>query len=116
MRRSSSPQLRPGLQSEIIDELTPRVPKRGQGVGLAPRSVQGKHVRGMQTLAEGMLGNELLELRHQFGAASARELGLDALLDRPQAPLLQLPQLAIGEWLVDQVRESRAAPESQSLR
>ncbi len=108
-------QLGPGLYSELIDQLAARGAECGQRVRLPPRSVQGEHAGGVETLPQGMLAGELLELRDQFGVTSHRELGVNPPLDRPHAPLLQLAELAIDERFVHQIGESGAPPQRQRL-
>ena len=60
-----------------------------------------------------MLEDERLELRHEVAAAAELELGVDQILPRCQAQLLQPPRLADADLVVGEVGERRAAPECE---
>ncbi len=60
-----------------------------------------------------MLEDERLELGHEVAAAAALELGVDQILPRRQAQLLQPPRLADADLVVGEVGERRAAPECE---
>ena len=53
-------------------------------VGLAPRPVQRDHQLPARALAQGMPGDELLQLRGQSRVPAERQVGLDALLGAGQ--------------------------------
>src|SRR5207244_1253737 len=62
---------------------------------------------------EGVLTDELFELRDDLAGAPEREVGVDPLLERGKAPLLQPLRFERGELLVDHVCEGCAAPERE---
>ena len=62
-----------------------------------------------------MGADERLELADQLGGAPRREIGLEALLEREHAQLLEPRNLALRERLVSEVRKRRAPPEIQCL-
>ena len=62
-----------------------------------------------------MLGNELLELRHELRVAAEPEIGLDPLLDCGEAQLLQAKPLAPGERVAFELGERRALPQLEGL-
>ena len=59
--------------------------------------------------------DERLELGDELGVAPEREVGLDPLLERDGAELLEPRDLGLGERLVEEVGERRAAPERERL-
>ena len=62
-----------------------------------------------------MLGNELLELRHELRVAAEPEIGLDPLLDGGEAQLLQAKPLTPGERMAFELGERRALPHIEGL-
>ena len=63
-----------------------------------------------QALSEGMLGGEDLELPNHLSVVPQRQLGVDALLDRRQAQLLQPPGLLVEERAPRDVGKRVAPP------
>ena len=66
-------------------------------------------------LADGLRGDECLELGDELRVTSEREIRLDPLLERDGAQLLEPRDLGLGERLVEEVRERRPAPERECL-
>src|SRR5205823_15033599 len=62
-------------------------------------------------LAQRVRAHERLELSDHESVAAERELGLDALLDRAEAKLLEPPDLALAEDRVRELRQRLATPE-----
>src|SRR5918994_2237027 len=60
-----------------------------------------------------MVADEPLELGHELGVAAEGKVGLDPLLERGQAQLLETRDLTLRERLERDVRERRAAPQSE---
>ena len=58
----------------------------------------------------GSRGDEPLELGHELGAAAQRQIGLDAILDRGGAQVLQARDLGRRERLERHVGQRRPAP------
>ena len=68
-----------------------------------------------QALAEGMLGDERLELRHELRMLPEREVGVDPPLDRQQVQLLEARDRRLRERLVGEIGERGPAPERERL-
>ena len=62
-----------------------------------------------------MLGRERFQLADQLGVLAEREVGLDALCQAVEARLLQAGDLGLGEGLVAEVGQRRAAPHRERL-
>jgi hypothetical protein len=60
-------------------------------------------------------GDERVELRQDVGVAPDPEIGVDAILDRPEAYLLEPCDLGARELVVRELRQSLPAPERQRL-
>src|SRR5207247_853239 len=60
---------------------------------------------------QGLFAHEALELGNELAIPAESELGLDPLLDRSDPKLLEPGDLGLGEELVAEVGERRAAPE-----
>jgi hypothetical protein len=59
--------------------------------------------------------DERFELADQLCVGAECEVGLEAFLERCEAQLLETGDLALGERLVGEVGERRAAPEGERL-
>ena len=108
-------QLDPGLDPELVHECRARGTVRRKCVGLAPRAVEGKHLLRPEALAVGMLFYEHVELGHDLGMTSPGEVGLDPLLERAQAELLESAGRCRGERLAVQIGQRRPTPERERL-
>jgi hypothetical protein len=62
-----------------------------------------------------MLGHQALELGGDVSVAAERQVDLGPLLDRREAELLEAATLDLGEALVGEVGQRRAAPQGQRL-
>ncbi len=103
-------QLNPGLQSELVAQVV-----AGRGVELerfrlAPAAVEGEHRLRLHTLARAVLGCEACQLRQELRVAAKRQLGLDPLLERDQAKLLEPLCLRTGKLLVRDLGVRPSAP------
>ena len=114
-RRVELAQLRARLDADLPDERRPRVAVRLERVGLAAAAVERQQQLRAQALAQRMLGDERLELRDQRPLAPERELGLDPLLPRDQAQLLEPLDVDARERLELEVRERPAAPQALAV-
>ena len=101
------------VEAELVDERGARVLVGGERVGLAAGAVEREHQQAAQALAQRVLAHERLELGHGLGVAAEREVGLEPLLERDEAQLLEPADLVAGERLVAEVRERRPAPEPE---
>ena len=68
-----------------------------------------------EALSSRVLRDQRLELADHLVVAPEPELGLDPVLVRDEAQLLEARDLALRERLVAQVRERRPAPEGERL-
>ena len=84
-------------------------------LGLPARAVEREHQLAAQALTQRVLPNERLELAHQASVIPERQLGLDPLLDGDEAQLFQSRNLRLGEPLVRELSQRRAAPQAQRL-
>ena len=82
-------QLGPGLEPELIDQAPAGRLEHVERVGLAPGAIEGEHQARDQPLTQRVLVNEPLELGHELGAVTERELGLEPRLKRAQPQLLK---------------------------
>ena len=79
-------------------------------VGLAAAAVEREHQLAAQALAEHVLGDQRLELRHQLVMAAERQVGVDPILERGQPELLQPGDLALRERLAVKIGQRLSAP------
>ena len=104
------------LDGELLHERTPRVLECLQGVGLASATVEGEHELPAGALPEGLLAHKRLELGDHLGVAPEGELGFDQLLATAEAQLIQPRDARLGEGLVGEIGQRRAAPQTPGLR
>ena len=71
------------LDAELVDAAPPRVLVGAQRLGLAARAVEGEHELAAQALAQGVRGDERLELADELGVAAELELGVVEVLESP---------------------------------
>ena len=88
---------------------------RRQRIRLAPRVIQGEHQLAPQSLAQRVLTNQRLELARHLGVPGACKVGIDTIFEAGEAQVLEPRDLRLGESLVADVRERRAAPERERL-
>ena len=88
---------------------------RLQRLGLTPRSVEREHQLAPQALPQRVLRDQRLELADELSAAAELEVGVDPLLERLQAQLLEPADLGLGERLEGEVGERWAAPQRERL-
>ena len=62
-------------------------------------------------LAEWLLPDERLELRHDVGRVTELDVGRDPLFDRDQAELVESADLVLRPLLERELRQRRAAPQ-----
>ncbi len=109
-------ELRAGVDAELLDEGLARGAVGGERVGLPAGAVEREHELRARPLAEWLRGDERLELGDELRVAPEREVGLDPLLERDGAQLLEPGDLGLRERLVEEVGERRAAPERERRR
>jgi hypothetical protein len=107
-------QLAAGFEAELADQGAAGVLVGGQRVGLAPGPVEREHELAAQALAQGVLGDQRLELSDHLCAAK-REVGLDPIRQRLQAQLIQASDLGPGERRKGKVGQRRPTPQPERL-
>ncbi len=112
---SSSRSSGPGSRPSSLVEARAEVPVGGERVRLAAEPVEREHLLAAQALAQRVLGDQRLELARERRVLAAREVGLDALLERQDAQLLEAPHLALRERLIAELAQDRAAPQRERL-
>ena len=104
-----------GLDAELLVQLAAEVLVAGKGLRLAAGAVEGEHLLPVEPLPQGVTAQQGVELTNELGVATAREVGLDPLLDCCQAELLDAGALHLGERLLE-LGERRSAPERDGVR
>ena len=107
--------LRAGLEPELVDQGSSRVLVDLERFCLPSGAVEGEHEQAARALAERLLAHELFELRHELAVAAELQVGVDPVLERAEAKLLQARDRALGERLVGELRERRPAPQRERL-
>jgi hypothetical protein len=104
-----------GLQPQLLGQLPASVLVDAQRVRLPARAVQGEHELAAQVLAVRVARHQRLQLPGERGMTAEREIGVDALLQRGHAQLVEPGDLGPRERVVREVDEHRAAPERERL-
>ena len=110
---SSCLQLLARLEPELVGELALRLAVGAERLGLPAGAIEREHQLAAQPLAQRMLGDERVELADQLRVPARGEIGVDPLLERRPAQLLEPRDLGLRERLVGEVGERRAAPQRQ---
>ena len=108
-------QLRAGVDAELLDEGLARGAVGGESIGLPAGTVEREHELRARPFAQWLRGDERLELGDELCVAAEREIGLDPLLQRDRAQLLEPGDLRLRERLVEEVGERGATPERERL-
>ena len=103
------------LEPELVDEESAAALVRVERVGLASRAVQREHELRAQAFSQGVGLDELLEVGDELRVAADGKLGIESILERRQAKLLEPRDLGLGECLVGEILQRRPAPERQSF-
>ena len=99
------------VDPELVGEHPAGILVRVERLRLPTTAVQGQHELPAQPLAEGVLRQEPLELRDEIALASELELGVESILERGEAQLVEARDLGLGEGLVAEVGQRRPSPE-----
>lgn len=106
-------QFRGRVDAEPVGEGAPRLLVHLQGVGLAPRRVQGAHQLAAQALAQRVRGGEGLQFGDRRGGEPGGDLGVDPVLHGGEPQFLQPRDGRVGEVGVGDVGEGGAAPQRE---
>src|SRR5262249_12704917 len=102
------------LQTELVQlRASPRIGV--ECLGLAARVVQRAHEEPPEGLPQPVLRDEALELSDDVAGQTELDVGLDALLQRDEAEILEPPRLRQRELLVLELGERGPAPELERL-
>ena len=107
-------ELRGGLQAQLVQSGT-RIAVGGKRIGLAARPVEGEHALGLKALAVRVARDEHIKLADERRVVPALEVGLDTSLEGRQPAFLEACRLDLGEGLVGDVGQCRAAPEGEGF-
>jgi len=102
-------------EPELLVEQTAPFAVNLKRLGLPPRAVEREHQLSAESLADGVVAHERLELSDHAGVRPERKVRVDALLERREPQLLEPAPLRLHERLVRQIRERVAAPEVERL-
>src|SRR6516162_4725981 len=90
-------QLRSWVEAELLLQGTTEAPIRRERVGLAAAAVERQHELAVKPLAQRAVGDERLQLRHEFEVATESQVGLHSLFECDQPQLLQPRDVGLGE-------------------
>ena len=108
-------QLRRGVEPELVGECEPRGAVDLERLGLPAAAIEREHQLAAQSLAERVGGDQGLELADERRVAAELELGVDPLLERGEAQLVEPRGLEAREVLLVEIGERGAAPEGERL-
>jgi len=107
-------QVRTGFEAELVDQQPAHTGVRRERVGLSAPAVQRGHQRGPQTLPEGVLGHQRLELTDQLPTGAEVDTCGHHIFQEPQPDLLEAGAVGRGPVaVVDQVDQDVAAEQPQ---
>jgi hypothetical protein len=107
-------QLEPGLDAELLAQCLARAAVELERVGLPARAVEREHQLRPWPLPEGLLRDQLFELRDEARVAAQREVCVDALLERRE-PLVLEPCAGVTRERLRELGQRWTAPERERL-
>ncbi len=119
----SSRRIRPSKVAEIVGGVDPQLVAEqdaealvgGEGVGSTTRPVQGQHELRPAPFAQGVIGRQHLQLRHQHLVVAQGEVGVDPQLQGDGAHLLEPGHLTEPERSLGEVDQRRSQPLCEGL-
>ncbi len=108
-------QLRRRVEPELVGEREPRRPVDLERLRLAAAAVEREHQLAAQPLAQGVRSDQLLQLPDERSVPAEPELGVDPLLLRRHAQLVETCGLEPREVLLLEIGERRPAPELERI-
>ena len=106
-------QLRGEFQSELLRKPSTRCLQNTEGLGLTTGPVEGPCQLPHPALTQRFLLDELLELGHELGPVAGIQPSLEPVFEGEKSPLFKPSRLVCRKWLIQHVRERRAAPQSK---
>ena len=113
--RLETTQLGSGLDADSLHQRRAGLPVGLKCLRLPAGAIQRQHPPPVQLLAQRMLGHQPVELTEHLLVKSSRQIGVDRLLGRAQAPLPQPTNLRGGERFFGDVGERLATPQRERL-
>ena len=98
-------ELRPGLQSELLDQHRPRIAVRPQRIGLTAAAIQGPDQLAVKLLPQRVLPYQLGQRHDEVGVPPRCQLGLGPSLVCSEEQLLEPRRGLATERVVDQIAE-----------
>ena len=108
-----APELRPGLDPELVDKRLARVTVGRERIRLPPGAVERQHELAAGTFAKRLRLRECLELGDQTRVAAEGKVRFDPLLEHDRPELLEPRDLGLRERLIDEICERRPSPEGE---
>ncbi len=100
-----------GLDTELVNKGPTCGPVGIERVRLSTRPVQRSHQVFPQPLAEGVFGDQRLEVAHDLDVTPGREFGRETLLDRAHTGLIQRGDRGLRERLMGELAEGGPTPQ-----
>jgi hypothetical protein len=104
-----------GLDPELVDQSAASLLVARQRLRLAAATVERQHQLALQPLTERMLADQRVKLAHERCVLAEGEVGVDPILQRRQACLLEPRDRCLRERLVCKILKRRPAPERQRV-
>jgi hypothetical protein len=104
-----------GIDAELVDERSARALIDGEGVRLTTAAIERQHLQRTDALAQRMLLRERREFSDEIRMTSETQVGLDAILERHQAKLLEPRDRSVCERVVGEVGKRGTAPQIKRL-
>ena len=102
-----------GLDAELLDQHAAGGLVGLERLSLPPRAVEREHQLRAEAFPQRMLADEPLQLGDQRAVPADGEVGLDALLQAHDSPLLEPGDLGLGKAVEHELRQRRPSPERQ---
>jgi len=103
-------QLSARIDTQVLPEDLPQPAERVQGLRLPPVAVQRHHQLAPSPLTQRTTGHQGLKTAHHLMVAAQRELGIQQVLQRRLAQLLQPQRLRSRERAVGELSQRRTSP------
>ena len=104
---------RPGFEPQLVGQAGTHGVEDARGFCLAAAAVQRDHQLPGRPLTQRVLGDQVLQLGDGLHVAAEGEVGLDAVLDRGEAEVLQAGGLGLGKRIEHKVGQRRPAPQRE---
>ena len=104
-----------GVHPQLVVEQNAEALVGGEGVGSTTRPVQGQHELLPAPFAQGFVGRQHLQLRHQHLVVAQGEVGVDPQLQGDGAQLVEPGHLTEPERPLGQVDQGRSPPPCEGL-